>query len=222
MNNKHDFVNFLVSVGALRFGDFTTKSGRQTPYFINTGEFRTGPAMLQLAQAYAQVYAQHFATRASNLYGPAYKGIPLCTATAMILSAEHQIEVSYTYNRKERKDHGEGGVLVGDTYPTPTKIVIVEDVITAGTSVRETMEILQSLPQVEVVGLIVAVDRKEKLANGRSALAEVQEQWGIETRAIISIDDIIDYVAKPGNLQALGQSEDLLTRIRAYRDQWGA
>ena len=222
MNEKLKFIEFLISVGALRFGDFTTKSGRQSPYFINTGEFRTGKAMLELARAYAQTFTQNFASQADNLYGPAYKGIPLCTATTMILSGEHNLDVSFTYNRKERKDLGEGGLIVGDTYSETKKIVIIEDVVTAGTSVRETMNLLKDIPQAQVVGLIVAVDRKEKLENGQSALAQIQEQWGIKTHSIIDIDDIIAYIENPENLRNLGQDDSLLQRIQAYRQKWGS
>lgn len=143
MNNiKDQFVHFLVEAGALKFGSFVTKSGRETPYFINTGEFRTGATLSKLAEYYAAAYMVHFDGKAQNLYGPAYKGIPLCAATAMKLSDVYAQNLTFTYNRKEAKDHGEGGMLVGYKYTEKTNVVIIEDVITAGTSVNETMQAL--------------------------------------------------------------------------------
>ena len=140
MNAKESFVHFLVEAGALKFGNFVTKSGRETPYFINTGEFRTGATLSKLAEYYASAFMEHFDGKAQNLYGPAYKGIPLCAATAMKLSDVYAQNLTFTYNRKEVKDHGEGGSLVGYKYAEKTNVVIIEDVITAGTSVNETMQ----------------------------------------------------------------------------------
>lgn len=222
MNTNDAFVNFLVETGALRFGDFVTKSGRNTPYFINTGEFRTGRSLGRLAHFYAEAYEKHFGNRADNLFGPAYKGIPLCAATAMALDSEYQRNLSFTYNRKEAKDHGEGGVLVGNTYKEPAKVVIIEDVITAGTSVNETMQAFQHYPNAQVIGLLISVDRRERLDNGKSALQQVQEAYGIEARAIISIDDIISFLQSQSNRDAIGAPADLLDRVSAYRKQWGA
>lgn len=222
MNVTDRFIQFLVQTGALRFGDFVTKSGRQTPYFINTGEFKTGRSLGQLAQFYAEAYECYFGDRAHNLFGPAYKGIPLCAATAMALDARFQRNVSFTYNRKEAKDHGEGGVLVGNTYQNACNVVIIEDVITAGTSVNETMQSFSHYPQAKVVGLLVSVDRKERLDNGKSALQQVQEAYGIEARAIVTIDDIITYLESQANRDAIGAPVDLLERVQAYRKQWGA
>jgi orotate phosphoribosyltransferase len=221
MKTTDAFVQFLVETGALRFGDFVTKSGRKTPYFINTGEFRTGPALARLARFYAEAYEAHFGDKADNLFGPAYKGIPLCAATAMALHTNFKREVSFTYNRKEAKDHGEGGVLVGDTYTKPTRVVIIEDVITAGTSVNETMQILSKLPNVQMKGLLISVDRREKLENGKSALQQVQENYGIEAHSIISIDDIIAFLKDPALREAIGAPADLLSRVDAYRAEWG-
>ena len=145
MNNKDQFVHFLVEAGALKFGDFVTKSGRNTPYFINTGEFRTGRTLSKLAEFYAAAFVKHFDGKAQNLYGPAYKGIPLCAATAMKLSDVYSQDLTFTYNRKEAKDHGEGGMLVGYKYAEKTNVVMIEDVINAGTSVNETMLALSKI-----------------------------------------------------------------------------
>jgi len=222
MPNQTEFVHFLVQSGALRFGDFTTKSGRKTPYFINTGEFRTGESMAQLATWYARTFQNVFGDSCDNLYGPAYKGIPLCATTAMALHQQFGRNLSFTYNRKEAKDHGEGGMLVGDSYKAPRKVVIIEDVITAGTSVRETLEILRNIPNAQVVGLLVSVDRRERLDNGLSALAQVEQEYGLKTASIISINDIIAYLEIEANRVALGQGPELLERVHAYRKEWGA
>lgn len=221
LNNKNTFIDFLVASGALRFGDFTTKSGRQSPYFVNTGEFKTGASISTLASFYASTFVKHFAGQADNLFGPAYKGIPLCAATALKLAESHQIDLSFTYNRKEVKDHGEGGLLVGDTYKSPKNVVIIEDVITAGTSIHESMEFLSKIKGVNVLGLIVSVDRKEKLESGLSAIQTVQEKYNIKAYSIIDIDDIIQFLKDDSNRQKINVSESILDKIYQYREKWG-
>ena len=222
MNNKDQFVHFLVEAGALKFGDFVTKSGRNTPYFINTGEFRTGRTLSKLAEFYAAAFMKHFDGKAQNLYGPAYKGIPLCAATAMKLSDVYSQDLTFTYNRKEAKDHGEGGMLVGYKYAEKTNVVIIEDVITAGTSVNETMQALSQIENANVIGLLISVDRKEKLENGKSALQTVQEQYGIEAHSIVDINDIIAFLESEENRKAINAPEGILDRVYAYREKWGA
>jgi orotate phosphoribosyltransferase len=222
MNNTDTFVHFLVESGALKFGNFVTKSGRETPYFINTGEFRTGASLSKLAEFYAAAYMQHFADKAQNLYGPAYKGIPLCAATAMKLSDLYAKNLTFTYNRKEVKDHGEGGSLVGYKYSEKTNVVIIEDVITAGTSVNETMQALSKIENANVIGLLISVDRKEKLENGKSALQTVQDEYGIEAHSIVNINDIIAFLENEQNRKAINAPEGILDRVYAYREKWGA
>ncbi|MCL2102145.1 MAG: orotate phosphoribosyltransferase [Fibromonadales bacterium] len=209
--NENKFVPFLVECGALKFGSFTTKSGRVSPYFVNMGAVCSGKGISLLSSNYAKVFQEHFAEKADNLFGPAYKGIPLCAATATALHKEYGINVSFTYNRKEAKDHGEGGILVGDAYQEKKRIVIIEDVITAGTSIEETMKIMQNIPNAKVVGLIVAMDRKEKLSDGKSALQQVKEKYGIETHSIASIEDILTLALK-----------EYKESIEKYRSEWGA
>lgn len=221
MTFKEQFISFLVEQKALRFGEFTTKSGRQTPYFINMGQFRTGDALSRLTRYYSDAFMLSFKDQVDNLFGPAYKGITLAAGTATQLAQQHGINLSFTYNRKEVKDHGEGGILVGDPYDQPTRILIVEDVITAGTAVRETMKLLQGFEKAQVCGLLVSVDRREKLEDGSSALQRVEQDYGIQTASIIHIEDIIDYLKQPQALQALGQGPDLLDRVQRYRDTWG-
>jgi orotate phosphoribosyltransferase len=214
-----EFVEFLIANQVLRFGDFTTKSGRKTPYFINTGEYNTGAGMQGLARYYAQAFQEHFTADITNLFGPAYKGIPLSVATAMVLDTEFSRPISFTYNRKEVKDHGEGGTLVGNRYDKAEKVVIIEDVVTAGTSVKESMEIFKHYPHIEVVGLLVSVDRREKVDSGLSALQEIEKQHGIKTAALISIDDIINWVKEHPEY---AKDETLLERMFAYREEYGA
>ena len=222
MNNKDQFVHFLVEAGALKFGDFVTKSGRNTPYFINTGEFRTGRTLSKLAEFYAAAFVKHFDGKAQNLYGPAYKGIPLCAATAMKLSDVYSQDLTFTYNRKEAKDHGEGGMLVGYKYAEKTNVVIIEDVMTAGTSVNETMQALSKIENANVIGLLISVDRKEKLDNGKSALQTVQDEYGIEAHSIVNINDIIAFLESEDNRKKINAPEGILDKVYAYREKWGA
>jgi orotate phosphoribosyltransferase len=199
----------LMEAGALRFGEFVTKSGRKSPYFVNMGAVCQGADLAFLAGCYAQAVKAWFGG-VQNLFGPAYKGIPLAAAVASRL-AQEGLDLSFTYNRKEAKDHGEGGSLVGDTYTAPRSVLIIEDVLTAGTAVGETMEILRGYPNARVAGVLVAVDRKERVEGTESALDLVRRKYGIEARALISIDDIL--LRAPAEHQAA---------IEAYRTAWGA
>jgi len=208
--NINELVPFLVKCGAMKFGSFVTKSGRVSPYFVNMGTVCNGEGLALLAGCYAEIFKKHFEGKADNLFGPAYKGIPLCAATAAALHREHGINVSFTYNRKEAKDHGEGGVLVGDLYSEKKQIVIIEDVITAGTSIEETMSIMNQIQNAKVIGLIVAMDRKEKLGDGKSALQQIREKYGIEAYSIASIDDILKFA-----------SDEYKEKIENYRKEWG-
>ena len=206
----NEFLSFLTKCNALKFGSFVTKSGRVSPYFVNMGELCTGEGISLLSGCYAETFQKHFAGKADNLFGPAYKGIPLCVATAVALHKEYGMDVSFTYNRKEAKDHGEGGVLVGDNYREKRRVVIIEDVITAGTSIEETMGIMSENPNAKVVGLIVALDRKEKLGDGKSALQQAREKYAIEAYSIAAIEDILKFAP-----------EEYKESIKAYRKKWG-
>lgn len=210
MPGVNELLQCLVRCNALKFGIFVTKSGRVSPYFVNIGEVCNGEGISLLSGCYAQIFQKHFAGKADNLFGPAYKGIPLCAATAAALHKEHGINVSFTYNRKEAKEHGEGGILVGDAYLEKRRVVIIEDVITAGTSIEETMRIMSAAPNAEIAGLIVAIDRKEKLVDGKSALQQVKEKYGIETHSIAAIEDILKFAP-----------EEHKESIEKYRLEWG-
>jgi len=209
--NESKLLEFLAKCGALKFGSFVTKSGRVSPYFVNMGAVCSGEGISILSGCYARVFKEYFAGIADNLFGPAYKGIPLCAATAATLYKEHGIKASFTYNRKEAKDHGEGGTLVGDAYSEKRQVVIIEDVITAGTSIEETMQLMSGMPNAKVAGLIVAIDRKEKLGDGKSALQQVKEKYNIEAHSIATIDDILKFAP-----------EEYKGEIEKYRKEWGA
>jgi orotate phosphoribosyltransferase len=194
--HKREFIEFMVRCDVLRFGDFTAKSGRKTPYFINAGRFRTGAQLDQLARFYAQAIRTTLGDRFDVLFGPAYKGIPLSAATAVALYREHAHDVGFCFNRKEAKDHGEGGSLVGQELRDGHRVLIIEDVTTAGTSIRETVPLLQAAAKVQLAGLVVAVDRMER-GSGEgelNALTEISEQYAMPTFAIVNIEEIIEHL----------------------------
>lgn len=197
MNYKEEFIRFMVESGVLTFGDFVTKSGRNTPYFINTGNYKTGAQAHRLGQFYAACISEHMAagdiapdTRV--LFGPAYKGIPLAVATSIALASEHGMDVNYCFNRKEKKDHGEGGSMVGYKLQDGDRVLITEDVITAGTAVRETLPLLFGAADVRVEGLIVSVDRMERGQGAKTAIQELYEDFGIRTYPIVTVREVID------------------------------
>ena len=194
MTYKTDFIEFLVRAGVLTFGDFVTKSGRNTPYFINTGNYRSGAQLARLGEFYAQALIEHFGGNFDNLYGPAYKGIPLAVAAGIALSCNHGLDVSITYNRKEAKDHGEKGSLIGHQYTGSERVIIIEDVITAGTSVRESLALLQAASNPHITGVIVSVDRMEKGQSALSAVQEVQNQFHLPVYSIVNVREIIAHL----------------------------
>lgn len=209
MLDKISFIKFLMNSGVLTFGDFTTKSGRKSPYFINTGNFTTGKQLNDLGIYYARCIQDNIAQGyipddIAALFGPAYKGIPLSVATAISLSEDFNRDISYCFNRKEQKDHGEGGTIVGHKLKDGEKILIIEDVITAGTAVRESIPILKNAANVQICGLIVAVDRMEKGKGSLSAVQEIYEDYGIPTFPIVNINEIIELLPK-----LMGSKEDM-------------
>lgn len=191
---KRDFIEFMVECGVLTFGDFTTKSGRKTPFFVNTGNYKTGRQLSKLGDYYAKAIKENFGTDFNVLYGPAYKGIPLSVATSIALANSYGADVSYCSNRKEAKDHGETGVLLGSKLKDKDKVLIIEDVTTAGTSIYETMPILKAAADVEVIGLIISVDRMEKGKNEKSALKELSETFGFKVCSIVTMEEVIGYL----------------------------
>ena len=206
---KREFIAFLESAGVLKFGDFTAKSGRKIPYFINAGMIKTGEEIAKLGEFYAKAYFDKLGAKKAVLYGPAYKGISIAVSAAVALS-KNGLDVPFFFNRKEAKDHGEGGVFVGYVPQAGEEIVIVEDVITAGTAIRESMAILSGLEGVKVAATFVMVDRKEKGQGEKGAMAEIEEQFGFPVYSVVDVYDIIEYLEEdPANAENV-------TRIKNY------
>ena len=197
MSYKEQFIKFMVSAGVLTFGDFVTKSGRKTPYFVNTGNYHTGRQAALLGEYYARCIVEHMEAGdipkdVRVLFGPAYKGIPLCVTTAARLYSDYNMDIAYCFNRKEKKDHGEGGQMVGAKLRDGDKIIVTEDVITAGTAIRETLPLLMAQADVEVCSLIVSVDRMERGQGEKTAIQEIEEEFGIRTYPIVTVREVID------------------------------
>ena len=190
---KREFIQFLQSAGVLKFGDFTAKSGRKIPYFINAGEIKTGDQISRLGEFYAKAYLEKVGNKRCVLYGPAYKGISIAVASSIGLSKQG-LDVPFFFNRTEAKDHGEGGVFVGYVPKEGEEIVIVEDVITAGTAIRESMAILGGIQGAKVAATFVMVDRKEKGQGEKSAMAEIGEEFGFPVYSVVDVYDIIEYL----------------------------
>jgi len=212
--------DLLLEAEVLTFGDFTTKSGRATPYFLNFGNVRTGRQVAALAALYAARIDEVFGADVDVLFGPAYKGIPLAVATAEALGELQDREVGFCFDRKEAKDHGEGGVLVGQVPADSDRVVIVEDVTTAGTSIRDTVPKLRAVaPDVDVAGLVIAVDRAERAPDSdRAALAVIADEFALTATAITDIDELVDHLDARGDVLSAEDAE----RIAAYRAEWGA
>ncbi len=191
---KEEFIEFMLECEVLKFGDFVTKSGRNTPFFINTGFYRTGAQLNRLGRYYAKAIHDAFGDDFDVLFGPAYKGIPLSTATVIAFSELYGKEIRYASNRKEIKDHGDKGALLGGPIGDGDRVVIIEDVTTAGTSIRETLPILKEQGDVNVLGLCVSVDREERGSGEKSALSEIEDSFGIKTTAIVKMSEVTEYL----------------------------
>ena len=207
---KREFIAFLEDAGVLKFGDFTAKSGRKIPYFINAGDIKTGAQIRKLGAFYARAYFEKIGNQKAVLYGPAYKGIPIAVSVAVALS-EKGLDVPFFFNRKEEKDHGEGGVFVGYKPQPGEDVVIVEDVITAGTAIRESMTVLSSLEDVNVKAVFVMVDRKEKGKTEKSAMSEISDEFGFPVYSVVDVYDIIEYLEeKPENRENVERIKNYL------------
>lgn len=208
---KREFIEFMMSANVLRFGEFKTKSGRMTPYFVNTGNYKTGAQIATLGRFYAALVKETCGDGFDAMFGPAYKGIPLATACAAALASNYQIDKPYFFNRKEVKDHGEGGNLVGYQPVDGDRIIIIEDVITAGTAVRETVPILKACGDVQVKDMFISVNRCEVGQNPeKTAVMEVYDEFGIRVHSIVSVQDIREYLAEQP------QYADVLVRMDEY------
>lgn len=209
---KRDFIQFLENAGVLKFGDFTAKSGRKIPYFINAGDIKTGAQIARLGAFYARAYREKLGDTPSVLFGPAYKGISIAVSTAVALAADG-LDVPFFFNRKEAKDHGEGGVFVGYVPHPGEQVVITEDVITAGTAIRESMGMLSKLEGVTVAAVFVMVDRKEKGQSEKGAMAEIEEEFGLKVYSVVDVYDILEYLEeKPENAEHVARIRDYLSK----------
>ncbi len=216
MTYKESFIKFLVDSGALKFGEFTLKSGRLAPYFINAGNFRTGAQLTKLGEFYAECIKDN-GLQPETLFGPAYKGFPLSVAACTALYNKFDIDVNYCCDRKEVKDHGEGGMFVGKTPVDGEKIVIIEDVMTSGKALREVYPKLKGAADVDVIGMVIMVDRMEKgLTSDKSAVQEVYEEFGVKVYSIININDIIGALEK-----GIIPGAEYVDKMKEYRRQYG-
>lgn len=215
MSYKNDFIKFMKECGVLTFGDFTLKSGRKAPYFVNTGNYKTGMQLAKLGEYYAECIKENN-INADTLFGPAYKGIPLAVSCSIALFNKYNLELNYCFDRKETKDHGEGGLIVGKQLKDGEKVIIIEDVITAGTAIRQVVPILKNAANVDIVAMIISVDRMEKGSGELSAVQEVKKEFGIEVYPIITINDIINAIKND-----VIEGKEYLDKMIEYRNQYG-
>ena len=219
---KEEFIEFMVDSNVLKFGDFVTKSGRKTPFFVNTGFYRTGEQLNRLGKYYAKAIKDNFGLDFDILFGPAYKGIPLTVAATSAIYTEYGSSIGYCSNRKEVKDHGDKGILLGSPITDGNKVLIIEDVTTAGTSIEETLPIIKAQGNVDVIGLVVSVDRMERGQGEKSALSEISEKYGFKTAAIVTMAEVVEHLYnKPYNGKVFIDDE-IKARIDAYYKEYGA
>ena len=218
---KQEFIEFMVECQVLRFGDFVTKSGRKTPFFINTGFYRTGSQLKRLGEYYARAIENAFGVDFDVLFGPAYKGIPLSVTTAVAIFQLYGKDVRYCSNRKEVKDHGDTGILLGGPVSEGDRVILIEDVTTAGTSIAGTVPILKAQGNVVPQGLIVSVDRMECGKGTRSALAEIEETYGIRTASIVNMEEVVSYLYGREINGTVIIDDEKKQRIDAYYRQYG-
>ncbi len=213
---KQRFIRFMVENEVLLFGDFTLKSGRKAPYFINAGKYRTGTQIAALGEYYAECYLAH-KVQAKTLVGPAYKGIPLAVATSIALAKNHGVDVGFCFDRKEVKDHGEGGMFVGAQLAAGDDVCLVEDVMTSGKALREILPKLRQEADVNVTAMLISVDRQERGTGEKSAVQEAFDEFGIRVYSIVTMQDIIDAIE-----QGVITGREHLAAMKAYRAQYGA
>ena len=218
---KQEFIEFMVDAGVLTFGDFVTKSGRKTPFFVNTGFYKYGGQMARLGGYYAKAIEQNFGLDFDVLFGPAYKGIPLSVAATMEISRLYGKEIRYSSNRKEVKDHGDKGILLGSKISDGDRVVIIEDVTTAGTSIRETVPILKAQGNVDIMGLVVSVDRMERGTGEKSALSEIAETFGMKTCAIVTMAEVVEHLYNRPYKGRIVIDDAMKAAIDAYYALWG-
>ena len=217
------FIDFMLESNALKFGDFTLKSGRRSPFFMNAGSWQSGSQLSRLGEFYAKAIAEHYGLEFDVLFGPAYKGIPLAAATVMAISRLYDVDIRYCSNRKEVKDHGDTGILLGSRLKDGDRVVIVEDVTTSGASMAETVPILRAQADVRILGLMVSLNRMEVGQDGRTAaLDEIRERYGFPTGAIVTMQEVIDYLSQPRTDGGLVLNEEQKAALARYYAQYGA
>ena len=219
---KQEFIEFMVDSCVLKFGDFTLKSGRRSPFFMNAGGYVTGSQLRRLGEYYARAIHDNYGLDFDVLFGPAYKGIPLAVATTMALSELYGRDIRYCSNRKEVKDHGDTGILLGSSLKDGDRVVIIEDVTTSGKSIEETFPILRAQADVEIRGLIVSLNRMEKGKTDKSALEEIREKYGFEANAIVSMAEVVEYLYNREYKGNIYINDELKAAIDAYYKQYGA
>lgn len=213
---KQQFIKFMVDNGVLKFGEFTLKSGRKAPYFINTGNYKTGSQLARLGKYYAACIQQN-GLKADTLVGPAYKGIPLAVTTAVSLANDYGVDMNYCFDRKEVKDHGEGGLFVGKQLVDGEKVILIEDVMTSGKALREMLPKLKAAANVEIAGMIISVDRMEKgLESDLSAVQEVYKEFGVKVYSIVTMSDIIEAIEL-----GIIDGKEYLGKMKEYRKAYG-
>lgn len=217
---KREFIEFMISCGVLRFGEFITKSGRKSPYFVNTGNYRTGAQMSKLGKYYAECLKNNVGEDFDVLFGPAYKGIPLATTTAIALYDGYGIDKPFCFNRKEAKDHGEGGSFIGHKLSDGERVVLIEDVITAGTAVREVLPQLKAAADVKVEHMIISVDRMERGQGGTTAIKEIGREFGIAVHPIVTVREIIDHMYGREINGVVLLNDEIKEKMEAYLAQY--
>ena len=221
-NYKQEFIEFMVESEVLKFGEFTLKSGRKSPFFMNAGAYVTGTQLRRLGEYYAKAIHDNYGLDFDVLFGPAYKGIPLAVATTMAISELYGKDIRYCSNRKEVKDHGDKGILLGSPIEDGDKVVIIEDVTTAGTSIQETLPIIKAQGDVSPIGLVVSVDRMERGKGTKSALKEISEKYGFKTTAIVTMADVVEHLYNKPYKGKVIIDDTLKAAIDAYYEQYGA
>lgn len=219
---KQEFIQFMIDSDVLKFGDFTLKSGRKSPFFMNAGAYVTGSQLMKLGEYYAQAIHNAYGDDFDVLFGPAYKGIPLSVATTIAYSKLYGKEIRYCSNRKEEKDHGDAGILLGSKIKDGDRVVVIEDVTTSGKSMEETIPIVRAQGDVKILGLMVSLNRMEKGKGTKSALEEIKELYGFETNAIVSMADVVECLYNKEYNGKVLIDDELKGRIDAYYAEYGA
>lgn len=219
---KQEFITFMAETGVLKFGEFTLKSGRKSPFFMNAGLYNTGTQLIRLGKYYAQAIHEHYGDDFDVLFGPAYKGIPLSVATAMAYSTLYNKDIKYCSNRKEIKDHGDKGILLGSSLKDGDRVVIIEDVTTSGKSIEETFPIIKAQADIEIKGLVVSLNRMERgLSTDKTALDEIEEKYGFPVNAIVSMDDVIECLYNKECYGSILIDDNIKEAINEYYKQYG-